>query len=167
MNLFPIEPTAVQAGGGSVHLEVPRAGRDTYYKDASAPRSKRPSARLRRDEDRSLIRYWLACDDQFVYDALRLLYTHQTPFEQRLEWTCDANGEGFDRADVKRLGRLAKKVLGGRRLTEEELKLCYRRLPRYWRQVLKAVTPNEGRHLEIHRHLASVRWTQCATLLSK
>ena len=76
----------------------------------------------------------LATDANFLRRVLIFLQSLQTQVEQKLDSTIASNGRGFSTVDAPKLSPIAKRALEGQGLTEGEIELCRKKLPKYWKQ---------------------------------
>jgi hypothetical protein len=87
---------------------------------------------------RAFLRARLGTDLSWAKRACVVLYRNrQTDREQKTDTTLEHNGIGFDRLDAPRMSRLARLILGKRSLTQGEIGLLLRRMPRYTDQIIK------------------------------
>jgi hypothetical protein len=77
----------------------------------------------------------LACDKKWIERALIVLYESQTRDEQSGEGCFHRNSKGFNLSDCKFLTHCSKWVMTGGSLSEKNLIICKKLLPKYWRQI--------------------------------
>lgn len=91
------------------------------------------------------IREKIATDSRMVERSLLVLYRNQTADEQLSLTTSHENGVGFNGTDAFILSSFAefigkrKNVPEGKRLTEKQLVIARKKLPKYAGQLLQAV----------------------------
>ena len=73
----------------------------------------------------------LATDPRWATRGLLRIYTFQTSDEQDRESTTDANGVGFTGVDGEILTSFAKQVLAGRNLSQKQMDLLHKKMPKY------------------------------------
>lgn len=77
------------------------------------------------------VRGYLEMNDENVERALLALYSLQTDTEQIGEYTAESNNVGFNMIDANPLTKLVKKLLGGEKLSRNEISNARRRLMKY------------------------------------
>jgi len=77
------------------------------------------------------VRGYLEMNDENVERALLALYSLQTDTEQIGEYTAESNNVGFNIIDANPLTKLVKKLLGGEKLSRNEISNARRRLMKY------------------------------------
>lgn len=85
----------------------------------------------------SHIRNKVSTDPRWATRALIALYNKQTREEQSIEMTVERNGAGFNALDAEILSSFAKQALAGRRLSQKQLAIAYKKLPKYSVQLYK------------------------------
>jgi hypothetical protein len=102
-----------------------------------------PSAKARLD----YVRNKLATDAKWAIRALELVHEGQTAQEQTCERTTDLNGVGFTAFDAEILTSFAKQVIRHRQnpvypsaLSERQMVLLFKRIPKYAGQILSRST---------------------------
>jgi hypothetical protein len=81
------------------------------------------------------IRKMVSCDARWAVRALVRIYEHQTDDEQRVGETREHNGVGFTGADANILSSFAEQVQRGRQLSEKQMRIVFKRMPKYARQL--------------------------------
>ena len=69
--------------------------------------------------------------------SLLVLYRRQTGDEQEAEYTYYTNEKGFNKIDAEILSSFAKQYDRRRTLSNKQLELARKRLPKYWKQLLE------------------------------
>lgn len=77
-------------------------------------------------------------DPRWAARAIVVLYDRQTADEQNVSATIEHNTIGFNGVDAEILSSFARQVLAGRTLSQKQLAIAYKKLPKYWRQLLEA-----------------------------
>ena len=80
----------------------------------------------------------LAIDVKWASRAIVRLYQFQTRNEQDDKTTAEKNGRGFNSTDAEILSSFAERLNQGIPLTDKQLKIAFRALPKYARQLVKA-----------------------------
>lgn len=83
------------------------------------------------------IKAHLTTSDQWLTRALVAIFKRQTAYEQQAERTQDLNGVGFNGVDAEILSSFAKQVLQGRTLSEKQIALARKKMPKYSRQLAR------------------------------
>ena len=78
----------------------------------------------------------LSSNPRQAQKALVRLYEHQTRSEQVSKSTRNLNLEGFTTVDARILTSFAEQVINGHTLSEKQLAIAYRLLPKYAGQLL-------------------------------
>ena len=73
----------------------------------------------------------LASSEAWARRALEVLFDHQTADEQATGETVHHNKVGFSRFDAEILSSFARQVKDGRRLSERQMTIAHKRLPKY------------------------------------
>lgn len=71
------------------------------------------------------------------------IYAYQTQYEKQAEATFEANGVGFNGSDAFILSSFAQQIEKGRTLSEKQLAIAKKKMPKYAGQLFK---------LLIHKH---------------
>jgi len=84
--------------------------------------------------------------------TLEVLYGRQTSDEQVNQNTSHQNGRGFNSTDSFILTSFYQQVQKRRQygnpvlLSEKQLTICQKKLPKYWRQILEEIELKQGNH---------------------
>lgn len=89
--------------------------------------------------DKETIALKVSTDARWATRALLVLYDRQTRDEQEAQYTKHQNGIGFSAFDAQILSSFAQQIQQGRSLTDRQLTVAFRRLPRYARQLAEVV----------------------------
>ena len=100
------------------------------------------------------IKNQLATNPAWAVKALVKVYTLQTLDEQATGQTSNLNGVGFNGLDSKILSSFAEQVNNGRNLSDKQMKLIYKKMPRYWKQVASFIP--EEKMIEIKKKIGVV-----------
>lgn len=90
------------------------------------------------------IRSMVSANEKWAVKGLLRIFERQTADEQESENTRYHNKVGFTGADAEILTSFAKRVLGGKDLTEKQMKYVFKLMPKYARQ-LNEIAENERR----------------------
>jgi len=92
----------------------------------------------------------LRTDDRWALRALEIVANNQTNHEYDVEHTTEQNGIGFNGSDAKKLTGIFKFYENRKSyashhndgkpvtITEKQMQVLHKRMPKYWRQVIKA-----------------------------
>ena len=79
----------------------------------------------------------LSTDKTWAQQALLKIYTFQTQEEQRARDTMYNNGVGFTGVDGRILTSFAKQLQKNCYLSEKQMVIVFKKMPKYWIQVVK------------------------------
>lgn len=83
-------------------------------------------------------REMLATNSVWALRALIKIYTeNQTEEEQSCDSTIADNGIGFSGVDANILSSFARQYMKYKRLSPKQMAIVYKKMPRYWRQVIE------------------------------
>ena len=74
-------------------------------------------------------------DPKWASRAIVALFEKQTATEQMIEATSEHNGVGFNAIDAEILSSFAKQLIAGRTLSEKQLAIAFKKLPKYAKQL--------------------------------
>jgi hypothetical protein len=86
---------------------------------------------------KEFVKIKLSTDPKWTQQALRRIYEFQTQEEQRAQDTRYHNGVGFTGTDGRILSSLAKQLQRYGRLSEKQMGILFKKMPKYWQQVVK------------------------------
>jgi hypothetical protein len=86
---------------------------------------------------KELIKEKVATNPEWAKHAIVALFNYQTAMEQAAESTQDQNKVGFNACDAEILTSFAKQVLQGRNLTQRQLAVAFKKLPKYSNQLYR------------------------------
>jgi hypothetical protein len=92
------------------------------------------------DEIRNLVR----TREKWAEHAILALYSRQTQDEQRVGATKENNSVGFNGTDSVILSSFAQQIGKGRRLSPKQLKVAFKALPKYAKQLHRIAYPEES-----------------------
>lgn len=90
-------------------------------------------------ETKSFIQLKLATNVAWATRAVSLLYSLQTANEQASGATAELNGVGFSGIDSAILSSFAQQLAKGRTLSQKQMAIVFKRMPRYWAQVARHI----------------------------
>lgn len=99
------------------------------------------SLKTKKDKQ-SYIKNMVSTNQDWAIRALLRIFNNQTEDEQCIGHTKENNGIGFSGADSDILTSFAKQVLSGRQLSQKQMSIVYKRMPRYSRQLMNAAEGN-------------------------
>ena len=79
----------------------------------------------------------LSTDPVWAKQALLRIYEFQTKEEQNVRDTMYHNGVGFTGMDGRILSSLAKQLQDKKYLSDKQMDIIFRKIPKYWIQVVK------------------------------
>lgn len=79
----------------------------------------------------------LSTDPNWAKQALLRIYEFQTKEEQQVKDTMYNNGVGFTGTDGRILTSFAKQLMKNNYLSEKQMILLFKKMPKYWSQVVK------------------------------
>lgn len=82
------------------------------------------------------IKEMVAANGRWAVRALTHIYEYQTADEQESGFTRNLNGVGFSGADSEILSSFAEQVLKGRALSEKQMRIVFKKMPKYARQLM-------------------------------
>lgn len=86
---------------------------------------------------RLFVKEKLSSDDKWAVKALvRIFKENQTAEEKVFETTIVENGIGFTGADGEILSSFANQQIKFGRLSEKQMKIVHKKMPKYWSQVI-------------------------------
>lgn len=91
---------------------------------------------------RLFVKEKLSTDPLWARHALLKIFEFQTREEQESKATVDYNGVGFTGTDGRILSSLALQLQKKRRLSEKQMEIVYKKMPKYWGQVVKISNKN-------------------------
>lgn len=100
---------------------------------------------------KQVIQTKIKTDVNWTIRTLEVIYEHQTRDEQESKATNHENGIGFNGTDAFILSSFAEQVKKKRSqgytsgfLSDKQLEICRKKLPKYWGQVSKLIKKKEG-----------------------
>jgi hypothetical protein len=86
---------------------------------------------------KEFVKIKLSTDPVWARHALLKIYEFQTQEEQSVRDTMYHNGVGFTGMDGRILSSLAKQLQEKRYLSDKQMEIVFRKMPKYWIQVVK------------------------------
>ena len=81
----------------------------------------------------------LSTNAQWAIRGMLAIYKYQTEQEQASEQTVEDNGVGFSGCDANILSSFAKQYKQWQRLSDKQMALVHKKMPRYAGQLLKII----------------------------
>lgn len=81
----------------------------------------------------------LATSPKWALRALTIVYGFQTEDEQHSGETTVSNGMGFSGMDANILSSFAQQIEKGRILSEKQMAILFKKMPRYWKQIMPEI----------------------------
>lgn len=85
---------------------------------------------------RDFLKFKLSTNKHWAVNALLKIYEYQTVAEAEGEYTYDRNDVGFTGVDGKILTSFAKFYLRKKYLSQAQMKILLKKMPKYWKQIL-------------------------------
>jgi hypothetical protein len=79
----------------------------------------------------------LSTDSTWAKHALLEIFKFQTLEEQKVRDTTEYNGVGFTGTDGRILSSLASQLLKKKYLSDKQMLIVFKKMPKYWNQVVK------------------------------
>jgi len=98
------------------------------------------------------IKQQLGTNKAWAIKALVKVYSLQTVDEQITGQTSNLNNCGFSGIDSKILSSFAEQVTKGRNLSEKQMNLLFKKMPRYHRQVASFIPADKMTEIESKIH---------------
>lgn len=93
--------------------------------------------KLTKIQIKGFVKLKLATDPLWAQRALLRIYEFQTQDEKKTQSTVYHNGVGFTGTDGRILTSLAKQYQKYGRLSEKQMFIVFKKMPKYWQQVIK------------------------------
>lgn len=90
----------------------------------------------------------LSTNPAWAIKALVKVYTLQTEDEKAAGATHKLNGVGFSGLDSRILSSFAVQVNSGRNLSPKQMAILFRRMPRYWKQIMSFIPAEKLEEME-------------------
>lgn len=94
-------------------------------------------SKLTKTQIKGFVRLKLSTDPLWAQRALLKIYEFQTQDEKKMQSTVYYNGVGFTGTDGKILTSLARQYQKYGRLSEKQMNLLFKKMPKYWHQIVK------------------------------
>ena len=96
----------------------------------------KPFAELTTKKDRvERLRLMLGTNSKWAVKGLLRIFENQTSGEQEIDATVEHNGIGFTGADANILSSFAKQIADGRQMSEKQMGIIFKRMPKYAKQL--------------------------------
>lgn len=79
-------------------------------------------------------------ENAWTIRTLQIVFANQTPDEQETQEANHQNGKGFGKIDSQILSDFHLQMTTRKFLSPKQMDICKKRLPKYWNQVLQAIT---------------------------
>jgi len=79
----------------------------------------------------------LGTDANWAVKGMLKIYEFQTTSEKAVQTTTDHNDVGFSGCDAEILSSFSEQVLKGRNLSEKQMAIVFKKMPKYWQQLVK------------------------------
>jgi hypothetical protein len=98
--------------------------------------SKKINMKVTKKAIKEFVRAELGKNPVWALRALEVVYDNQTADEQATQSTRILNGVGFTGTDGEILSSFAKQYSKWKRLSEKQMAIVFKKMPKYWMQVL-------------------------------
>ena len=85
---------------------------------------------------KKFLKHRLGTSKKWSQHALLKIYEYQTREEQEIQRTHDHNGVGFTGVDGEILSSFAEQLKRRGDLSEKQMAIVYKKMPKYWHQVM-------------------------------
>ena len=92
---------------------------------------------MTKKEIKNLFKTKLGTDANWAVKGMLKIYEFQTATEQQIGTTKDHNDVGFSGCDAEILSSFCEQVKKGRTLSEKQMALVFKKMPKYWNQLSK------------------------------
>ena len=92
-----------------------------------------------KSEIKSYIKQKLSTNHKWAMRALIKIYEFQTADEQHYKQTSEHNKVGFTGVDANILSSFAKQVNKGYNLSQKQMTIVFKKMPKYWNQILSLI----------------------------
>ena len=99
--------------------------------------------KISKGETCKFVKNKLATNKAWATNALVKIFEFQTETEKTCEHTYENNNVGFTGVDGEILTSFAKQFISRNFLSEKQMKLLYKKMPKYWMQVIKISNPEK------------------------
>ena len=99
-------------------------------------------SKISKSEIQNFLRTKLATNQAWSRKALLKIYENQTADERQMEATTHVNGVGFTGVDAEILSSFASQLIRKGFLSPKQQAIVFKKLPKYWRQILKISDEN-------------------------
>jgi len=94
-------------------------------------------AKVTKIQIKAFVKRKLSTDPAWARQALLRIYDFQTQEEQNIKDTKDHNGVGFTGTDGRILSSLAMQLQQKNYLSDKQMAIVFKKIPKYWIQVVK------------------------------
>ena len=110
--------------------------------------------KITKGEIKTFVKEKLSSSQNWALNALLKIFDYQTAEEQDWETTNVYNGVGFTGVDAEILSSMAKQYRKRGFLSEKQMAIVYRKMPKYWNQIVQ-ISDQEKLKLQIAKSLIS------------
>ena len=97
---------------------------------------------------KAYVKNQLTTNSVWALKALTTIYAKQTADEQATGTTHNLNSVGFSGADAEILSSFAVQYTKWNRLSDKQMALVFKKMPRYWKQILSCITTDKMAKVE-------------------
>jgi len=99
--------------------------------------------KITKGETRNFVKKQLSTDKTWATQALLKIFEFQTEIEKMQETTRENNHVGFSGVDGEILTSFAKQYISHGFLSPKQMTLLYKKMPKYWMQIIKVSNPDK------------------------
>lgn len=92
---------------------------------------------MKKKDIKALFKMKLGTDANWAVKGMLKIYEFQTTSEKAVQTTTDHNDVGFSGCDAEILSSFSEQVLKGRNLSEKQMAIVFKKMPKYWQQLVK------------------------------
>lgn len=110
--------------------------------------------KITKGEEKTFVKKRLGTNKAWAIKALLKIYEFQTDTEKEYGETHRYNNVGFTGIDAEILTSFAKQYLRRKFLSPKQMKILYKKMPKYWAQIIK-ISDKRKLEIEIRKSLAA------------
>ena len=101
------------------------------------------SVKVTKKSQKEFVKQMLGTDKKWAIRGLLKIYSRQTEDEQNAGYTQRLNSIGFSGVDGEILSSFAVHVIAGRNLSEKQMCVLFKKMPKYWLQIISLCDVNK------------------------
>jgi len=92
--------------------------------------------KITKKSQKEFVKMMLSTNKKWTTRALLKIYECQTVIEQTSRSTLMWNGIGFSGCDAEILSSFAEQMKAGANLSEKQMSILFKKMPKYWNQII-------------------------------